>query len=447
MRVGNVPPNVDLHCPRSEAMPSILLISYWFPPNNVIGAVRALEIAKHFANNNWKVTVLATRDQNFDFGFDADLTNVNVTYVPASAITAWLTDFAGATAARTSRWSRMRQGAARYGKAIARSLCFPDPHQFVIRDYTRFAEVLHPQESFDLIVTSALPFSMHVVGRKLSRRFGVPWIADNRDLWAISPYRKLAHFRKVLDVQYERRILNDAAHVLGISQHMVDYYRHHLRGPSVHLVMNGYDEHESQRPTGTSLSKAGEDLGEKGPTGITRIAYLGILYGGRRDISPLLDAINSQASLASAIHLDFYGSEKSVVEGYIRIYPRLRITCFPRISKEESLRVQQTADLLLVAIGNTEFEKGVLTGKFFEYLSSRKPILALGPSDSELARIVNEHSLGYGGNSVAAIAAYLDRLLDGREPRSVGLPSTLSRTCQLDRLREIAEQSVNHVEN
>ena len=38
--------------------------------------------------------------------------------------------------------------------------------------------------------------------------------------------------------------------------------------------------------------------------------------------------------------------------------------------------------------------KGIITGKIFEYLQAKRPILALGPIDGDLAEIIKETNAG-----------------------------------------------------
>ena len=58
------------------------------------------------------------------------------------------------------------------------------------------------------------------------------------------------------------------------------------------------------------------------------------------------------------------------------------------------MSIEQTATLLYLPLNNTPNAKGILTGKFFEYLASKRPILAIGPTDGDLAQILAETNAG-----------------------------------------------------
>jgi hypothetical protein len=60
----------------------------------------------------------------------------------------------------------------------------------------------------------------------------------------------------------------------------------------------------------------------------------------------------------------------------------------------EVIEEQQRSRLLLLLVNDTKNSKGILTGKFFEYMASGSPILAIGPVDGELAKIMGETQCG-----------------------------------------------------
>jgi glycosyltransferase involved in cell wall biosynthesis len=55
---------------------------------------------------------------------------------------------------------------------------------------------------------------------------------------------------------------------------------------------------------------------------------------------------------------------------------------------------QRNASLLLLPLRKEPEAKGILTGKFFEYLAAGRPILAFGPEDGDVASILQETQAG-----------------------------------------------------
>src|SRR5262249_17255554 len=70
----------------------------------------------------------------------------------------------------------------------------------------------------------------------------------------------------------------------------------------------------------------------------------------------------------------------------------VRFTGF--VSHRESLDHQVNSSLLLLILHRDRANPGVTTGKLFEYLGSRTPILAIVPPHFEAARIVRETGAG-----------------------------------------------------
>jgi glycosyltransferase involved in cell wall biosynthesis len=73
----------------------------------------------------------------------------------------------------------------------------------------------------------------------------------------------------------------------------------------------------------------------------------------------------------------------------------------PYMKHSEVVKVQQESRLLLLILNNTRTAKGLLTGKFFEYMSAKRPVLAVGPVDGDAAEILRETNAG-------TIAGYID---------------------------------------
>lgn len=267
--------------------------------------------------------------------------------------------------------------------SIVRNLFLPDIHRLMVRHCLREARL---SERYDWVISSALPFSMHLIGKRLAREFGAKWVADNRDLWSASPYHKYPKiFRPLLEF-YENIVLNEADLILGVTEAMVSWYQDILPNKPILLVRNGVSK--------TSLLEF-EGLDQAiNNTGV-RIAYAGSLYGGRRDLSVLFSAIQSSKFLQDRVAVDLYGVERAVVNNQAKYFPDVEILIHDRLGKNQLVDSLRCASILLVVLGGDKFEKGVLTGKFFEYLHYRKPIFAIAPEDSELANLVTKYGVGY----------------------------------------------------
>ncbi|MFI5141908.1 MAG: hypothetical protein ACHQII_06085, partial [Bacteroidia bacterium] len=66
----------------------------------------------------------------------------------------------------------------------------------------------------------------------------------------------------------------------------------------------------------------------------------------------------------------------------------------PYVAHHDAINYMCNADLLLLAIPDNIQNKGILTGKIFEYLASQKPILCLGSTDGDAAQIINDCKAG-----------------------------------------------------
>src|SRR5690606_28665042 len=66
----------------------------------------------------------------------------------------------------------------------------------------------------------------------------------------------------------------------------------------------------------------------------------------------------------------------------------------PYVPHDEVVAWQHGASVLLLLLNQSKNAKGILPGKFFEYMASGRPILCLGPTDSDAASILRETPSG-----------------------------------------------------
>ena len=357
----------------------VFIVAQFFPPLNVIGSVRSYQLAKYLSNLGHAVTVFTSLDNYASKDYAVDLSGIKVINVPNSNLVGFLD-------AANTNFIKIN-----FFKQILRNITYPDHFVSKVNQYIDTIESeIKVQGEPDILFTMALPFSLHLVGRGLKNKYiNMKWIADNRDLWAVSPYRKWPLFLRGIDRLYEKRVLNTADLVSVVTNHMKGMMSKYL-DLDILVVLNGYSQ---------------ESVIAKDKVDSKNFIYTGSLYNGLRDLSPLFESLKL---IDNKDEIHFYGSEKNIVSNYQHDYPMLNIKHFDKVSKEQVRLIQNNAKYLLIALGTDDFEKGVLTGKFFEYVGSGKRIIAICGEDSELASLINKYKLGIATRSSEKISKFLE---------------------------------------
>jgi hypothetical protein len=293
---------------------------------------------------------------------------------------------------------------------------------------------------FDAIFSSFSPPASHVVASILARRHGIPWVADFRDLWTqnhIGARRGPLHW---LERGFEKRILRGCRSMTTVSEPLKEELER-LHGKPVAVLPNGFDPEDYPEIPAPS----------EGPL---RIVYTGMLYPGKRDPSPLFEAVRRTIDDGrlprDGLRIEFYGSDPELVFGLAEAHGvRDMVEALPRIAHAESVRRQLAADVLLLLEWNDPRAKGVYTGKVFEYLGARRPILALGPSGGVLEALLRDTRAGVlaatTGDICEALAGWFsERRRAGRLPYAAdaGTVLSFSRRGQADALARALDAAV-----
>jgi glycosyltransferase involved in cell wall biosynthesis len=350
--------------------------------------------------------------------FSQDLSGIHTIRVPDTPWTAFL------------NFKRGRSKLKRVASAVLRLLFFPDHFRYTVDLMNRAArEHICKTGGFDLIISSALPFSTHLAAVSLRRDFGIPVILDNRDYWACSAYRRRLPLSSVFERFYERKILEKADFITTISDTMTNEYLQHypeLKG-RIKTIRNGYDSNPIH--DNNNLEKSTQDT--------ISVVYTGILYGATRKISPALRALQA---VHRKVKVDFYGSEADQVSRYQTEFENLDIINHGRVSRDEALAAQRSADIVLLALGTDAIERTFLPGKFFEYVASGRPIIAVADEDSEIGNLIEKYGLGVASRSEKEIKNFLEALIAGRWKKAYCNVDELSRKSQLEKLEALAVQ-------
>ncbi|CRX38771.1 glycosyltransferase [Estrella lausannensis] len=391
----------------------ILIISTFFPPQNSIASLRPYSFAKFWSERGHQVEVLTTEKINEPKPLDYPLDFATLIEAPLPVFfNRWKRNYHdGITAPSTpSRGlkSFLKKGIdyLRFQKGVMNACRMPDiADLWAIKAYP----LVKRRETYDVVLSSCGPYATHLIAWRLKRagaaRF---WVADYRDTWSDNYiYPGVFPFSKVEQV-LERKMLLDADLITTISDPFADALgKKHGKEKTI-TVENGFD--------GTDLASlpAGPFFPQDGKL---RIVHTGSIYMGKRDPTPLLRAIRLVAdenpALLERLEVLFYGQRNADLALKIEQFGVdrwVRLAGF--ISRTESLVAQRDADFLLFLPWSDASVEGVLTGKLFEYLYSKTPIISAGtcPLDSAEKRILALNA-GEVVKGEAALAAFLTRSL------------------------------------
>ncbi len=416
----------------------LLIVSYYFPPYNTIGAVRVGKTAAYLARWGHDVRVLSANDQPLQTSLPVEIDESRVTRTPWCNVNAPIEWAAGGRARVAAQG--MSTGASRgslkawLGRWYKTLVNLPDGQIGWLPQAVKAGEQLLEDWRPDLILASAMPPTSLFVAERLARQFRVPWVAEMRDLWVDEGSYQQPRWRRALEKRWERRLLNSTAGIVTVSEPLAEHLQAEYHKPTT-VVLNGYD------PSDVAQVATDETTTSRRPHAHQlQIAYTGMIYAGRRDPGPLFQALGQLGSAAQGVRVDFYGRYlQPVVEQARNLGVSDQVHVHDSIGYHESLRVQQQSDLLLLLIDGDPKQRGVYTGKLFEYLGARRPILAIGPHDNVAARLILDRDAGVVLSDPHEIAQQLRRFLHQKQTTGIApLPtSVLAGLARADQVRHL----------
>lgn len=380
---------------------NILMIAYYFPPFGGVPVQRTLKFVKYLLSDGWKPVILTVRNgyDHFHPNDPALLekipTGVKVARTREMKIFAkiikYVRDKSPARLDGGGNDSKLTIRILKLRKLLYNSLWFPDEKNYWIPGAISKGLWLLVKGDIQVIYVSGYPWSAFLVGAFLSILRGVPLILDFRDAWTLNP-------RKFWDSRFhrfwERLVLCQAEKVVFATNMMREGYID--RYPWIDkekfiTITNGYDYDDFKRFKGKKKKDKKKFLITFTGTFNDNIPPLDIdqtPYYFLQGLSKLL----KEKDIYEYIKVRFVGCFGKNNEALIRtmgLEDVIELT--GHISHDGCIMYQTEADVLLLIIYPCEWSKLVLTGKLFEYIGARKPILALVPDGEAKDLIVNEN--------------------------------------------------------
>lgn len=378
-------------------MKRVLLITYYWPPNGGVGGQRWLKMSKYLPQHGWTPVVYTPSNPEMA-AVDEDLLHdvapeTEVIKRPITEPFSLYKRFTGrAKHERLQTAFLKEEGRAqdnwkeRLALWVRSNLFVPDARVWWVRPSVRYLTAYLREHPVDAVVTTGPPHSTHLIGLALKKRLGLRWIADFRDPWTGIDYYDQLSLTRWADRRHKRlehTVLANADRVITVSWRWAEELRS-LGAKQVSVITNGYDP--ADIPAGHvhvderySLVHAGSLSPTRDQPGLWRL---------------LAQLCRTDPVFRERFTLRLIGPvDAGVVASMRDAGLGDHIQRVGRLSRADTMQEIMRARVLLLPINNTANQHGILPTKLYEYLSTGRPILAVGPSDGDVARVLGEEHL------------------------------------------------------
>lgn len=266
------------------------------------------------------------------------------------------------------------------------TLNYPEPRVRWIEDAYPVLRERFSKGRASVLLTSSSPITVNLVAFKLKKEFGMPGIAEFRDLWSLNHNSPFGPIMRTMDKRLEKNTMRNVDAMVTMTEEWAQKLKALHRTEKVSYIPITYDRAES--PTGVKL------------TSEFTLTYTGAYYEDKQDPFIVLESIKDLISEGTVdrvkVKVRFYGTNDlalrrfAVENGLDDV-----VVTYPRIKRAESLRRQMESQVLLYFNWEDEREKGVCSLKLIEYLFSGRPILlTAGVPDNLMASVVMNTKAG-----------------------------------------------------
>lgn len=265
------------------------------------------------------------------------------------------------------------------------NLFIPDARKFWVNPSVQYLKKYIQENNIDTIVTSGPPHSLHLIGLKLKQELGVKWFADFRDPWTTIGYHKALKLSSYADKKHkalEHQVLNTADTIIVTSKTTKTEFQAITNKP-IEVITNGYDVENVPKQTldeKFTLAHIGSFLSDRNPK---------ILW------ESLQELISENELFKAHFQLKLIGKvSQEILDSISEFKLDSYLNNLGYVSHSEAIKHQKASQVLLLIEIDSDETKSIIPGKLFEYMVSERPIIAIGPKDSDFAEIITSTNTG-----------------------------------------------------
>ena len=373
-------------------MKKLLIVTYYWPPLGGGGVQRWLKMSKYLRENGWEAVILTTEGAETGM-IDQSLLqevpdNTMVYKVPIREPFTLYKRFLG-----KKKDERMYSGFLSEGEGtnwktelslwIRGNVFIPDAKRFWIRPAAKKVKQILKEQKIDAIVSTGPPHSTHLIAMKGKGGTDIPWVADFRDPWTNIDFYDKLKLSKWADKKHhklEKKVLRSASKVVTVTWSWAeDFYNDSGVRPQV--ITNGFDpadfpDKETVLDHKFSLAHIGSLNPDRNPE---------VLWKALSELTKEIEDFEND------LEIKFIGPVDGMVYQSIKNHGLANyINNLGSLPHKEVMPLMMQSQMLLLLVNNTHNVSGIIPGKLYEYLGSRRPIICIGPEHNDSVRVVRE---------------------------------------------------------
>lgn len=375
----------------------VLIVVYYWPPSGGSGVQRWLKFVKYLTRLGWEPIVVTPENPSFSTKDNSLLDDIppslEVIRIPIwephhafHAVNKWLGnkealqgDVVGK--GKKSQWLKV-------GTWIRGNLFIPDSRVCWVKPAVKRLQPYIESKGITKIITTGPPHSLHLIGLKLKEKIpALQWLVDLRDPWSewdVTRALCLTPLAMNWQRRCERKVLQHATRAVTVGNYLAKKYEA-LGGRPVETLSNGFDD---------------DDFHTLHPVNTAHfiIRQVGVIEV--RDPRPFMQALKQMAEenpdFKNDLRMEYIGHANQNFLNEIKGDETLcAVTHFlGYLPHRQAIDLYSSSALLLLLLSPSENGQGDLSAKMFEYMASRRPILAIGPEDGDAAQVLRKTEAG-----------------------------------------------------
>ena len=382
----------------------MFIVAFYWPPAGGPGVQRWLKFIKYLPKDRFEITAVIPQNPDYASTDDSLLKEIpegiTTIEVPLKEPSRWIKKlFKGKTKKLQRGFIDKKPGLLEQALLWIRGNYFiPDARVSWVKNVVEELKNSSAFAKADTLITTGPPHSVHLIGFHLKayhKYLDLEWIADFRDPWTTIGYHKSLRLTKKAAAKHlklESEVLTSADQIIVTSPSTKSEFRTKTSKP-ITVITNGYDldPNQIEQPEGKfTISHIGTLLADRNPL---------VLWKALADLTKEHDGFKSDFKLILAGNVSSEIIDS--IEG-VGLQPFLKLEGY--VSHDRAVDLMNNSQMLLLIEIDAPETKAIIPGKTFEYLASRRPIIAMGPNGSDIEGILDDFNAGnyydYKGNGL-----------------------------------------------